>query len=65
VCELLRATISGIYRIAQANLSLMAESPKRNEYQDKLEKLLRDSTKLYESVVSTLVQRAGFGEHIV
>ncbi len=57
VCELLRATISGVHRIAQANLSLMAESPKRNEYQDRLEKLLSDSLKLYESVVSALVQK--------
>jgi formiminotetrahydrofolate cyclodeaminase len=57
VCELLRATISGIYRIAQANLSLMAESTKRKEYQGRLEKLVSDSMELYESVVSALVQK--------
>jgi formiminotetrahydrofolate cyclodeaminase len=63
VCELLRATISGVHRIAQANLSLMEASPGRNEYEDRLEQLLSDSKKLYESVVSVLLQRAGFGEH--
>ena len=63
VCELLRATISGAHRIAQANLSLMEASPKKNEYQDRLEQLLTGSRELYESVVSALVQRAGFGEH--
>jgi len=63
VCELLRATISGAHRIAQANLSLMEESPKRSEYLARLEQLLSDSMELYESVVSALVQRAGFGEH--
>ncbi len=62
VCELLEATIRGTYRIAQANLSLMEESPKRSEYLDRLEQLLSDSMELYESVVSALVQRAGFGE---
>jgi len=62
VCELLRATISGAYRIAQANLSLMEESPKRSEYLDRLEQLLSGSMELYASVVSALVQRAGFGE---
>ena len=63
VCELLRATISGAHRIVQANLSLMEASPQRNEYEDRLEQLLSDSMKLYESVVIVLVQRAGFGEH--
>jgi formiminotetrahydrofolate cyclodeaminase len=63
VCELLRATISGAHRIAQANLSLMEESPKRSEYLARLEQLLSDSMELYESVVGALVQRAGFGEH--
>lgn len=63
VCELLRATTSGAHRIAQANLSLMEASPKRNEYQDRLEQLLTGSRELYESAVSALVQRAGFGEH--
>ncbi len=63
VCELLRATASGAHRIAQANLSLMEASPKRNEYQDRLEQLLTGSRELYESAVSALVQRAGFGEH--
>jgi formiminotetrahydrofolate cyclodeaminase len=62
VCELLEATISGTYRIAQANLSLMEESLKRSDYLDRLEQLLGDSMELYESVVSALVQRAGFGE---
>ena len=57
VCELLRATISGVHRIAQANLNLMAESPKRNEYQGRLEKLLSDSMEFYEAVVSALVQK--------
>jgi formiminotetrahydrofolate cyclodeaminase len=60
VCELLEATISGTYRIAQANLSLMEESLKRSDYLDRLEQLLGDSMELYESVVSALVQRAGF-----
>jgi formiminotetrahydrofolate cyclodeaminase len=63
VCELLRATTSGAHRIAQANLSLMEASPKKNEYQDRLEQLLTGSRELYESAVSALVQRAGFGEH--
>ena len=63
VCELLRATIGGAHRIAQANLSLMEASPKRNEYQDRLEQLLTGSRELYESAVSALVQRAGLGEH--
>jgi formiminotetrahydrofolate cyclodeaminase len=63
VCELLRATISGAHRIAQANLSLMEESPKRNDYQDRLEQLLSGSMELYASVVSGLVQRAGYGEY--
>lgn len=63
VGELLEATISGAHRIAQANLSLMEASPERNEYQDRLEQLLTASMELYESVVSALVQRAGFGEH--
>jgi formiminotetrahydrofolate cyclodeaminase len=63
VCELLRATISGAHRIAQANLSLMETAPERNGYQDRLEQLLTGSRELYESVVSTLIQRAGFAEH--
>ena len=63
VCELLRATISGAHRIARANLTLMEASPKRSEYLARLEKLLSDSMELYESLVSALVQRAGFGEH--
>ena len=63
VCELLRATISGAHRIAQANLSLMESSPERSDYQDRLEQLLTGSRELYEAAVSALVQRAGFGEH--
>jgi formiminotetrahydrofolate cyclodeaminase len=63
VCELLKATIGGAHRIARANLSLMEASPKRNEYQDRLEQLLTGSRELYESAVSALVQRAGLGEH--
>ncbi|UCG19962.1 MAG: cyclodeaminase/cyclohydrolase family protein [Deltaproteobacteria bacterium] len=59
VCELLRATISGTYRIAQANLSLMEKSPMSNEYQGRLERLISDGMELYESVASALVQRAG------
>jgi len=64
VCELLRGAISGAHRIAQANLILMEASPERSEYQDRLEQLLNDSRELYESVVSVLVQRAGFGRAI-
>ena len=63
VGELLEATIGGAHRIAQANLSLMEASPERNEYQYRLEQLLTASMELYESVVSVLLQRAGFGEH--
>jgi formiminotetrahydrofolate cyclodeaminase len=63
VGELLEATISGAHRIAQANLSLMEASPARNEYQHRLEQLLTASMELYESVISALLQRAGFGEH--
>ena len=63
VGELLEASISGAHRIAQANLSLMEASPERNEYQHRLEQLLTASMVLYESLVSELVQRAGFGEH--
>jgi formiminotetrahydrofolate cyclodeaminase len=59
VCELLRAAITGTYRIAQANLSLMAESAKKSEYQGRLDQLQSDSMELYGSVVSGLVQRAG------
>jgi formiminotetrahydrofolate cyclodeaminase len=63
VGELLEATIGGAHRIAQANLSLMETSPERNEYQHRLEQLLTASMELYQSVISALLQRAGFGEH--
>jgi formiminotetrahydrofolate cyclodeaminase len=63
VCELLRAAISGAYRIAQANLSLLEEYPRRRKYQHTLEQLLSSGRELYESVVSVLVQRAGLGEY--
>jgi formiminotetrahydrofolate cyclodeaminase len=63
VCELLRATTNGTYRIAQTNLSLMEESPMRNEYLQRLRRLLSESVELYEFVASALVQRAGLGEH--
>ena len=63
VCELLRATISGTYRIAQANLSLLEEYPRRRKYQHTLEQLFRGGSELYESVVSALVQRAGLGDY--
>jgi formiminotetrahydrofolate cyclodeaminase len=59
VCELLRATTGGVHRIAQANLSLMEEVPKRSEYLDRIEQILTGSRELYESVVNTLVQKAG------
>jgi formiminotetrahydrofolate cyclodeaminase len=61
VCELLKAAISGTYRIAQANLRLMAESAKKSEYQGRLDQLRSESIELYGSVVSGLVQRAGLG----
>lgn len=64
VCELLRATINGAHRIAQANLNLMESHLARSDYQNKLEQLLIGSRELYESVVSGLVQRAGFGRAI-
>ena len=63
VCELLRATISGTYRIAQANLSLLEEYSRRRAYQGTLEQLLSGCRELYESVVSELVQRAGLGDY--
>ena len=63
VCELLSATIRGTYRIAQANLSLMAESPRRRKYQQTLEQLLNGGRELYESAVRGLVQRAGLGDY--
>ena len=63
VCELLRAAISGTYRIAQANLSLLEGSPKRRKYQHTLEKMFGGSRELYESVVRALVQRAGLGDY--
>ena len=62
VCELLRAAISGTYRIAQANLSLLEEYPRRRKYQRTLEQLLSGGRELYGSVVSALVQRAGLGD---
>ena len=61
VCEFLSATIRGTYRITQANLSLMEESAKRRKYQQRVEKVHSGGRELYESVVSALVQRAGFG----
>jgi formiminotetrahydrofolate cyclodeaminase len=64
VCELLRATINGAHRIAQANLNLMQSHLARSDYQNKLEQLLIGSRELYESVVSKLVERAGFGRAI-
>ena len=61
VCELLRATIGGAHRIAQANFILVEESIERNEYRDRLEQLLTGSREQYESLVTALAQRAGFG----
>jgi len=55
VCELLRAAISGAHSIAQANLMLMETSPKRSEYQERLDQLLSSSRELYESIVTALV----------
>ena len=63
VCELLRAAISGAYRIAQANLRLLEEYPERRKYQLRLEQLLSGGRELYESVVSALVHRAGLGDY--
>ena len=62
VCELLRAAITGTYRIAQANLSLLEEYPRRRKYQHTLEQLLSGGRELYGSVVNALVQRAGLGD---
>ena len=62
VCELLRAAIRGAYRIAQANLLVMADSSRKTDYQKMLSRLRnRCHDSLQQIERSILARAAGAG----
>jgi formiminotetrahydrofolate cyclodeaminase len=60
VCELLQAASQGTYRIAQANLRVMAESSLRDDYQIRLNQVRADTGALFRSVEGGILERAVF-----
>lgn len=60
VCALLQAAIQGACRIAQANLGVMAESPVKDSFQNKLSQIHADARELFRLVEGTILERAGF-----
>ncbi len=61
VCELLGAATRGAYRIAQANLLLMADSSGKGEYQRVVSRLRHRWSDSFQQVESSILARAGAG----
>jgi len=61
VCELLGAATRGAYRIAQANLLLMADSSRKGEYQKLLSRLRDRWSDSFQQVERSILARAGAG----
>jgi formiminotetrahydrofolate cyclodeaminase len=59
VCELLGAASRGAYRIAQANLLLMADSSRKGEYQKMLGRLRHRWSDSFQQVERSILARAG------
>ena len=59
VCELLRATVRGAYRIAEANLLVMPDSTRKGDYQRKANRLLESWGDSFQQVEGSMLARTG------